>query len=390
MKRYLALILAPLLVAHTTWGVSYFLEDFDKKGNHASFGFLTVGNQTYFKVGLSPDVELGPLKIGVDVNTYVNASGTGVTLADTNTISIRKVGYTHDDVASIDYGVQRGVRYGYGLLVNQYRTDSGGATNEFSGQKAGVKGWLKIDRVRLDALSTGGNVHAGRLEVACEECPMIPLKVGATYIIDQDGVSSPVNGSLITRPAQSGYAVDIGYPVFGEYLTLFTEYAKLTDQGSGVAAGALLDLFSIRMTAQLRSWSDQFVPGYFDDNYESTTFDFNQTTIKGDMGGLVGLSVGDEGDPYRVGLQWENFRNQQLISGAVGWAELMSTTGVLNYTYPLVTGGLPVINGTILYRPEGSLSYLTTIKRTYFSNGQYNDTVSVGIRLDVAQLFKGR
>lgn len=388
MKRYLALILAPLLWTHSAWAVSYFLDEFDKKGNHVNMGFLNVGTQSYYKLGLSPDIEWGPFKVGVDINTYINSSGTTSTLPDTNTISIRKVGYTHDDVASIDYGVQRNVRYGYGLLMNHYRSDAAGGTNEFSAQKAGVKGWLKLDRFRLDALSTGGNVMAGRLEVGCEECPLIPLKVGATYVIDQDGVSSAVNNNLITRPSQSGYAIDIGYPVFGEYLTLFTEYAKLTDQGAGMAAGALVDLFSIRMTAQVRSWTDQFVPGYFDANYESTTFDFKQTTVKGDMGGLLALSVGDEGDPYRAALQWENFRNQQLISGALGWSDFMSTTGVLNYTYPLVTGGLPVVNGSILYQPDKSaLSYLTTIKRTYFNNGQYNDTVSVGVRLDVPKLF---
>ncbi|NDD66308.1 hypothetical protein EBZ35_01460 [bacterium] len=223
MNRYFALILAPLLMAQSAWGVSYFLDEFDKKGNQATMGFLTVGNQSYFKLGLSPDIEWGPVKLGIDINTYLNASGSGATLTDTSTLSVRKIGYTHDDVASIDYGVQRGIRYGYGLLVNQYRTDSGGATSEFSAQKAGVKGWVKWDRFRLDALSTGGNVMAGRLEVGCDECPMIPLKVGATYIIDQDGVSSAVNGNQITRPAQSGYALDVGYPVLGEYLTLFTE-----------------------------------------------------------------------------------------------------------------------------------------------------------------------
>jgi|GEM_PF-1141386 len=375
------------MAASPLFALEYYLSDFEKKGNVADLGMITADGQSFLKVGLSPDLELGPITLGVDVRSYINLNGSTAQLADMTNIAVRKIGFTLDELVSLEYGRHRNIRYGYGLLMNQFRTDSGGSTNEFTHQKAGFKGWLQVDRVRIDGLGTGSNVYGGRVQFDCSDCDTLPLKIGSTYVIDNDGVSTIVQSNTITRPVQSGYSIDIGYPVFGDYVTLFSEYAKLTDQGAGYATGLLVDLFSIRMTAQFRGWTDRFVPSYFNESYESTTYSFDSNPVKADWGGLLGVSLGDEGDPYRVGIQWESFQSQHLLSGAVGWTDLFSTTGVVNYTYPLVAGGLPVINASLLANTNTPFQYIATLKRVYFAQGKYTDTVSVGVKIDASKFF---
>ena len=81
---FLIILTAPIFAS-----VSYKLEDFKKKYTNASVGVLNYRDQTYGKIGLSPDFYIGPLDLGIDLNLYVAADAKNISSINTATTGKR-------------------------------------------------------------------------------------------------------------------------------------------------------------------------------------------------------------------------------------------------------------------------------------------------------------
>ncbi|NBV41854.1 hypothetical protein EBR96_03695 [bacterium] len=366
--------------------VQYSLDEFEKSSLSSGVGFFQAGGETFLKSTISPDWKVGALEVGLDVNIYAPLKQNGYYPSELQTVVVRSAGYTHNDTFGIKYGRLRQITYGYGMLVDDYDTGSGGESNEFTSRKAGVKTFVAIDPIRIDGLATGGGVYGGRVSYelpAGLDLAGIPIRVGATYMTDSDGVNDRVLNSTVSRPQQSGYGFDVGLPFAGDFLTGYFEYAKLVDHGQGIGTGIrgnFFDKFSYKL--EYRRLGIDFIPGYFNNTYEATSFAFRQAPTNELNGMLAAATLGAVGDPYRAGLQYEVYDGINLLTAAVGWSKIGNTTGVINYTVPFQNGGNAVIDSTVLYTTGGVFDYVVNLRRTYVTSSTFTESYAVGVRFN--------
>ncbi len=377
--------------------VQYRLEDFEKEGGKTSAGLVFVDGNPFLKAGLSPDFNLGPIALGLDLNLYVPLKGDSPSLSDLSPVVLRRIGYTHKDQWGFEWGGLRGVNYGYGLLMDNYNSDSGGSS-EFSTEKAGVKGFAKVMGVRLDGMWTVSNITAGRLSYELDLG--IPLVAGATVIQDADGMNySPDGGTTtITAPVKRGIAADIGIPIGGELFALYVEHARLlnendtlSDANAGSAAGFRGNLFQqVDYRFEYRILEAGFIPGYFNNTYEALGFDNANLPTSSFNGYLGTISTAIMDDYVKFGLEYQHLEGlDPMLTAAAGWKEISNTVGVINYTQAFSNGSKPVAEAEILYKTGGTMDYIVKIKRVYTTVDEYTESYGVGFRFNMDKLMPG-
>jgi hypothetical protein len=378
--------------ASVSGAIRYSLDDFQGPKYKGDLSIIQANNQSYVKTGLGTDFEWGPLEVGVDTKFYIPTTQGAPYPSDFQFITVRNVAYNHNNQAGFKYGKISDVTYGYGLLMDEYNSSLGGDTSEFTFRKSGLKAYATYGGVRVDGLGTAGNVYGARVSYDLPGITLldVPVKVGATYVNDTDGLNDVVDSSQVVRSAQSGYGVDIGLPLAGEFLTLYAEYSKLTDQGQGAASGIkgnFLDLVKYR--AEFRVLGSKFVPGYFNTTYEATSFDFDTDAPTARINGFLGsLSVGNPAfSPYSAGLQLESYSDRQLLTAAVGWSRVMNTDGVVNYTVPFQNNGNGLLDASIFFTTGGVFDYVVNTKRVYFNSSMYTESYSVGLRFNADRVL---
>ncbi len=402
--KHLSGILALFLILTTPLlgAIEYRLEDFEKQQTKSNFGLVTVQGASFFKGGISPDFNLGPLGVGVDLNLYVPLSSSKNYPPDLNSVVLRMLSYTHDNMAGIKFGWLRNVTFGYGLLMDKYDSGSGGST-EFNTSKAGIMGYLNFFPYRVDAMWTIGNVKAVR------GCYTIPdtfllgssLIFGANYVTDTDGLSYSPDGSAatITRPSKQGLSIDAGAPIGGDFLTLFAEHARLAGTGenldkakAGTAAGFKGTFFGqVDYRLDYRSLQAGFAPSYFNNTYEGTGFNDNQNLPKTDLSGFLGLiSTSIMEDYIKAGFEYEAYQGKDpLITAAAGWRQIAGTVGVINYTIPFQGKQNATMKMDILYMTGGVLDYVVSLKRTYLTLDTFMESYGVAVRFNASKLIPG-
>ncbi|NDC82097.1 hypothetical protein EB093_00325 [bacterium] len=392
-KIGVALAMVGLVSATTVAGVRYNLDEFENASSRGGVGVIQAGGSTFFKASLGKDFNIGPVELGLDFNTYIPASGGSYYPPDLQWITLRTLGYTHENLAGIKYGRLTNVTYGYGLLLDNYDSGLGGESSEFSYKKAGLKGWVNTMGIRLDAFGTGSSVVGGRIAYELPEVTFFgtPIVIGATAVRDQDGLSNQVNGGTVTRPSASGYAGDIGLPFAGDFLVGYLEYAKLDGQGQGYSTGLkgnAIDIFKYRF--EYRSLESGFVPGYFNSTYEATSFNFEDNAPKTNTSGFLGsMSLEVPSLPFRGALQTEIYSDRSLLTAAAGWSNIGGTTGVINYTMPFQNSSNPILESSILYKTGGLMDYVVNIKRVYYASNQFTESYGVEVRFNPNKLLPG-
>lgn len=372
--------------------VRYELDSFMPKGPKSELGIIGASGYTYVKAGLQHDFELGPVALGLDAKLYLPTQEGAPYPTDFQFITVRQASYTHNDIAKLEYGRLENVTYGYGLLLDDYNSAIGGDSGEFTYRKSGLKARLTLNPVQIDALGTGGSLYAGRISY---ELPGItvfdsPIKVGGTYVTDEDGINDRLTNGSVNRQKQSGYGIDVGIPIAGDFMVAYTEYAKLTDYGDGLSAGVkgnLIDLLKYR--AEYRSFSKDFMPGYFNTIYEATSFDPKRNfPDHSEQGGLLGLSVGNpEFMPIAAGVQWEIYGDRALVTAAAGWTGIWGTHGVINYTVPFQNSANTVVDTSIYFESGNLFDYVITARRIHFSDNTYTESISGGVQIKTERLF---
>lgn len=235
--------------------------------NSASLGFLSYAGNSSTVLRWTPDYSLGDLSMGLTVNMPL----TNTTNPYIDTIVFRYLEYKNP-TWGMRYGVVSDYTVGSGLLVNHYSTNSQGAIIQ-NDQQSGVTGYYNYGMFSFKYLGTWSRVYCVRIS----EQPTSALNIEQYFVTDFDGVSYvKPDGTQVQYPGQSGYGIDADYSLWGG-IKLYAEYAKMNNHGSGFTAGlgADYDLMIAKagFKAEKRMIDKNFVPGYFDMDYETNPVD---------------------------------------------------------------------------------------------------------------------
>ncbi len=373
--------------------VHYDLEDFEGDSTTGGLSLVQVGNDTLLKVGISPDLKLGPIDIGLDINLYTPsnvASDHGL-----QWVTLRHIGYDYKKRHGFKWGRLKHLTMGQGLLMDNY--DSGNfGTTVMTTEKAGLHAYGTIKKVKLEGLQTGSGIRGGRIAYqALDTSPIFgsPIIVGLTHISDTDGIDEEFLGNTITRPEIQGTAIDISAPVAGDFLTLYTEAAQLDGDDfntvkTGGSAGIRGTFFNqLDYRAEYRLLGAGFVPGYFNKGYESTSFDFADTGTDSVNGFLVSAASSFMNGHFKIGAMYEKYEDKNLTTASLGWKRIGDTVGVINYTVPYQGNDDKTLEMDILYRTAKAWDYVIHIKRDYYENDKFTETYSMGVRFNLDSLF---
>lgn len=366
-------------------GISYHLEDFESKGLTNTVGILSKDGGTFLKDTISKDFSLGPFEIGSDINLAVPMTSGYQTEVF---VALRKIKYDYNNQFGVTWGRLSKVTFGYGLLMDDYDSAMGGDSIEYTSQKGGVLGYATYNNVKAQALWTPNHMNAYRASYTLEDSMIMGSSIvfGANYVNDSDGVDE------VGKKAQQGYGADIGLPIAGDFLTLYTEYAQLSksdqvpaDAKAG-SAGLKGEVGPIGYRFEYRKLGTGFIPSYFNETYEALAA---PAAPGSELSGFLGSVNSELFDGYfKAGLMYEKYDNVDLFSAAVGWKEVNHTVGVINYSRPLGNGsGAAVADAEILYLTGSALDYEVHIKRVYAADGTFDETYTVGARMNLSKLF---
>ncbi|MBI60137.1 hypothetical protein CL657_02850 [bacterium] len=388
MKQFIFGILFIFLTTAVQGGIQYQLSDFMKEDTAAGFGYVNIDNNSYFKANINPNFNLKGLQVGLGIDLYIPMGDYGYPKS-ADWLTLRYLGYDYQKKHGFKYGRLSNVTLGQGLLVDGFDTGSGG-TSEFNNQKTGFLGYLTVLKTKVTALQTAQNVQGLRVERPLLELASTPVIVGATYMRDEDGVNDDSSGTLVTRPAQDGYAADVSYPIGGQFFTLYTEYAKLVDHGQGVSSGARGTFFDIvDYKAEYRVLGTDFVPGYFNNAYQSTAFNFSEGALKEQVSGVLVNATSDiMGEYAKAGLQYELYDDVNVLTAALGWKQIGPVTGVLNYSKPFNSeNNNAILVGDFYYRTAKFYDLVIRVKRVYVSSNEFTESVGFSVVFKIDRLL---
>ncbi len=386
------LILTAVFVWMLSWsvnaGVRYDIADFESAGPKGDVGVVSVGDATFFKLGLSPDLKLGGLELGLGLNLYVPITDGADYPSDLSFLSLRHIGYTHKDLFGIKGGRLTGVNLGHGLLMDNFDTGSGGSA-EMSMDKAGVLAFARLGSLKIHTLATAQALYGVRTTLRLPESLVLgmPVEVGASYITDQEGVGDSSDSTSVTRVKQDGYSADVSLPIGGKLFTPYVEYANLVDQGTGLSAGFYGKLGSkFDYRAAYRVLEKGFAPGYFNQAYYAQSFDFETDALKEDVAGILAQVNADLMGVAKAGAMYENYSGTQLLTWALGWKRIQNVAGVVNYTQTFQEEVNPVADATLIYYTHKPFDVIINVKRVYQDDGSFTESYNSGFRLNLDRL----
>ena len=379
-------VLIGLLVISTTIHARYTLDQFQEAGGSYTLGFNTIDSENYVAVGYAPNLKFKGIDIGLNLNATTPLGDYSTRSESLQLLTFRHIGYTHKDQWGARWGRLKNVTLGYGLLMNQYDSGSGGSS-VLSNQKAGFMGFSTMGNSRVDVVYTANNMRAGRVSYRFK-----PLLIGATVVHDLDGVDETINKKYsIRRPSQMGYSFDVGVPlskalvVYSEFATLEKsgkEYGRQGKGGSGLSVGAKGRVAILDYVAEFRQFNHEFTPGYFNSSYEATSYNFandplNEAIAPSSI--LINAAAHILEGHIKLGGGIENYNigvSNTIFS--LGWKKIMGTVGAINYTVP-IQNDYKILDADILYS-IGIIDYALTLKRTYVNADEYVDSYTIGIR----------
>jgi len=209
--------------------------------------------------------------------------------------------------------------------------------------------------------------------------------IGANFMRDDDGIFDASSGSLITRPAQEGYSFDFTFPIADRALTPYFEFASLTDHGNGTVGGVKGELRDwIRYGVEYRYLNSQFVPGYFNQSYESTSFDFQTDAIQRGVSGYLAHISADLFDQQLTShLTYENYAKLDLLTAGFHWEPFFNLGGDFQATVPFQGKDQATLLGAMNYKVSSFMSYVFKYKRVYQSRQDFTESYTVGMQFQL-------
>ncbi|PIS31779.1 hypothetical protein COT42_00090 [Candidatus Saganbacteria bacterium CG08_land_8_20_14_0_20_45_16] len=239
-----------------------------------SLGFIKVGSKEVTNLSWRPNFKLGVLGLGLDINYALGEEKPN----GYENIVLRYVEYD-DGSRGLRYGIIESLTWGHGLLIKNYTNWLAGLILLNNDQLA-LLGYATLqERYVVRGLWSKTGVMGLRLEEKVN--PM--LKLGQTYIVDNDGVM--LSGTTeVQKVAGVGLDATVPLPLNFE---AFAEWAQLVGHGSGFSTGLswAYDLLvaDASFLAAYRMLDNGFVPGYFGQDYETNPINLTSAEATGNI-----------------------------------------------------------------------------------------------------------
>ena len=236
-----------------------------------SIGYIKVGTEEIGNLAWHPDFKIGPWGLGADVNVALGDKKP----SGYENVVLRYVEFD-DGKKGLRYGVIDNLTWGHGLLMRNYSTRMAGPVL-LNNEQMGMKGYFDTGKYVFRFLGTRRNVYGLRLEERVH--PLLTL--GQTYITDTDGVQLAGTNEV---QKISGLGVDASVPLPLNFMG-YAEYAQLLEHGGGLSVGInwAYDIMVIytNFLAEYRFLDNNFIPGYFDANYETSPINLSKAAATG-------------------------------------------------------------------------------------------------------------
>jgi hypothetical protein len=273
----------------------------------SSLGITTFGNQTFYAIGLSPELALGSWGIGLDVNLRISQQGQLRQEDWQDGISsylrlIRYVRYNFKrDSLYFRFGQLDAVRLGHGSILFLYRNNA-----SYDARRMGIE--FDADFGDFGFESVIGDVSTFHVlglrpfwrPLRSSGLALLSgLELGATFVGDFHpdanvrvssgmGTSGASFDSLMRGGQMLAFGLDIGLPLVRLPMLdvdFFLDVAGLAGYGAGVSVGVsgalknLLNMLVLSAKLEQRLLTRQFQFAYFDALYEQDRYREHLTGI---------------------------------------------------------------------------------------------------------------
>jgi hypothetical protein len=308
MKRIILSLLFLLTLTNAFPQVGQFSQfnpyPMDGKGNvSGGFGMNWINGQPFYSIQFRPEVSLGNFGVGLDLQLDFNSQGK-LRTQDFNSAGdyLRIIRYARYGVKNDPLYVKLGAldyyTLGHGSIMYLYNNSP-----SFDARRIGLVFDVDFGTFGLESIYSkfgeagvvGIRGHVRPLKfTSVGDIPIIGnLEVGGTYAGDYNKDASVINGSYnpatntINKVNSDGalqiIGLDIGLPLLSTgivNLKLYTDYSKIINFGSGVAAGIIAELNGLGLvnaSAKLerRFNNARYIPSYFNSFYEIERFQVN-------------------------------------------------------------------------------------------------------------------
>ncbi len=286
----LAVVLAVVLSAQMRPGMK---RDQTSGSLPVGFGATFIDGKTFYLVSIAPEVAFGKLGVGLDINLRFDENGKFYS-AEYKKFGdfLRLIRYVRwaqkGDPFYVRFGQLDYSTLGHGLIMYNYRN-----TSSYDLRKTGLEFDIDFDKFGLESmysdfagrgiLGLRGYVRPLKFTKAAGIPIVGGLETGLTYSADMNGDADKQFlgvGSTKDGGAMSMIGFDLGLPLLSHSViksTLYFDYAKIIDYGSGAAVGIDLrfsGLGAVYLSAKYerRFLGDRFIPSYFDALYEKERF----------------------------------------------------------------------------------------------------------------------
>jgi hypothetical protein len=286
-------------------------------------GMTWIDGKPYYLVNLAPELAFGKFGIGFDLNLRVGKEDGVVRVRkedfDETYDYLRIIRYVRYGLKSDPIYVRLGSldysRLGHGFIMYYYRNAA-----SYDDRKIGVEFDLDFEKFGFESMYSDIG-HAGIFGLRGYVRPLkftklasIPViggfEVGATYAADFHPDANKTWGDVTgtAAAAKDGGSLsivgfDLGLPLLSLSIlksTLYFDYAKIVDFGSGAAAGIDLNfsgmgLVTIGAKYERRWTGDQFAPVFFDALYERQRYTPMGTQFESKAQSLKRITKSEEG-----------------------------------------------------------------------------------------------
>lgn len=261
-------------------------------------GATFIDGDMYYLVNFAPEVAVGNLGVGLDLNLRISQKGKLRAEYKKFEDYLRVIRYVRwaqkGDPFYIRVGLLDYAQLGHGFILYNYKN-----TASYDLRKVGMEFDVNFETFGFESVISDF-AHAGIVGLRgyvkplkltpLAEVPVInAFEVGATFVSD---FNDDANKTFI-NPTNTGslsiLGFDLGLPILSYRVvksTLYFDYAKILKYGSGSAVGidfrfAGLGVFAVNAKYERRFQGEQFLPAYFNALYERERYALQPSSVAG-------------------------------------------------------------------------------------------------------------
>lgn len=263
-------------------------------------GLMWIDGEPHYRISLRPEVSFANFGVGLDLNLDFDKEGK-LRKENFNEFSdylsiIRYIRYgMKNEPVYIKLGALDYHTIGHGTIMNRYNNSP-----SFDNRKIGLAADIDFGQFGFESIygtfgeggifGLRGYVRPLQFNPSTDLPILRNIEIGATYAVDFNQYAGVLNGNYNAASGEfditddkgslSIIGVDIGFPIIKSSLatlTLYADYNKIINFGSGTATGVKLDLdglglVSLMAKLERRFNGEKYIPSYFNSFYELDRF----------------------------------------------------------------------------------------------------------------------